>query len=675
MSVSNFYQIKRVFVHSVITISILIMYVTAIVYPASSYLIPMQGSEAVAQSRVQIGIDALKSAHFIGEIQQTPEGMSFRWVDNRVLVHIPRFLNNASIISFTTWLHPAVDTSQNRPYKIISIDNESITTQRNVFVPRIYHMLNLPTIFDDDYLSLSVKYVFTSETPYWAFSGVSVKKIDTISNRLTHYVGLYVLLMLTIPFVYSGICWYATKHARVSLAVGLGVALILAIRTQIMYEDFGALVLQGIQLQRILTAVIVGVVVALIVTLYHWLSPFWQNIKRWLYLYIPVVHTRLFIVTAITLASIWCIVVFVIYPVTDWQIHEYSAQRMQTHDELVSYFLFHITIIALHNISLGLLSLQFSTILLIFCIILLLCTMVWNMSASILPHPLFLVGAVLFFLMFAPIPLLFMSDAHMYFGYVATNVYHNPTVLMLKPFALMHLLLLQILLTQEHSNNDLVLWRVFWGVTLLTVLAKASYIIVMLPALGLFVGWRLIHQHPHWRHNMMTLIVMGSAAAVPIIFQYMLLYDSGTRQLGIRNFSPMIAQSWFLYGGLIIKLFGSFAFMISLRLVVPDILKKIEIQLLGIATAISLAYIFVLCEGRGCMNNDFVIGNWGNFGWSVQICLFLLLFAGIRYLAIATVQQKGNHRWYFFTPYVIAVLHIVSGFFWVLRNMTNLFAY
>ena len=309
------------------------------------------------------------------------------------------------------------------------------------------------------------------------------------------------------------------------------------------------------------------------------------------------------------------------------------------------------------------------------------------MSASILPHPIFLVGALLLVLIFAPIPLMILVDGRMYFGYVAVNAYHNPTTLMLKPFALMHLILLKHFLSEEPSDDNAVLWRVFWVITLLTLLAKASYMIVMLPALGLLVGWRLIHQHPQWRRSMIILIVVVSAAILPLLIQYVAIYDVGDRGMGIRNFSNLFTKScnmqgevtWLcvlsLYGNLIIKLIGSLVFILSLRLVVPNIMQKIEVRLLGIATIIGLMYSFMICEGEGCINDYFFYGNWGNFAWSVQICLFLLLFVGIRHLAIATIQQKDNRPWYFVIPYVIAVAHIVSGFFWMYRSAVNLDAW
>lgn len=686
MILSNFDQMKRLSVRIFIAIGVIIAYVTIAVYFVYSQFMPAQDLLALAQSRVHVSVDTISSGHFIGEIQQTPSGVSFRWVDRRVPVEIPRFLNYGSIITFTTWLHPAANPPGDGPYDIVSVDKRVFTTQSNVFEPRTYKILSLPTRYTGADMYLFVPYVFTSDTPYWAYSGVTAEKIGITSFGIATYELLFLLLMLVIPLVYGGICWYATKHVRFSLAVGLVVATILAIRSQTMYEGYDAIVLKGILSHRIMMAVIIAMIVVVIITLYHLLSPFWQNIKRVLYTYVPVVHTRWFVVTAIILTTLWCVVVFNVYYV-DWVAHEWFALRMQNNEAMISYFLYHITIVAIHHISLGLLSLKFASILLVFFIILLLCVMVWNMSASILPNPIFLAGATTLFLIFAPIPLLFMTDGFLYFGYFAANVYHNPTVLMLKPFALMHLLLLLHFFTEEPSDNDVVLWRVFWGVTLLTLLAKASYMIVMLPALGLFVGLRLIRRHPQWRRDMVISIVMVSATILPLIIQYVAIYDVGDRGMGIKDFSSIIANScnvqngplWScvlsLYGSLIIKLIGSVAFILSLWLVVPNIIQKIEIQLLGIATVIGLVYSFVLCEGEGCLARYSYAWFWGNFGWSVQICLFLLLFVGIRHLAIATVQQKDNRPWYFVVPYIIAGAHIVSGFFWIHRNIVNLLAW
>src|SRR5690606_9025712 len=90
--------------------------------------------------------------------------------------------------------------------------------------------------------------------------------------------------------------------------------------------------------------------------------------------------------------------------------------------------------------------------------------------------------AVFFLLISHSISLLYFHDKHMYFGYVPSNVYHNPTILLLKPIALLSFYLLYKTL-QSPSNCRWSMVLIVGIITGLAILAKPSYIIVLLPAL------------------------------------------------------------------------------------------------------------------------------------------------------------------------------------------------
>lgn len=118
-------------------------------------------------------------------------------------------------------------------------------------------------------------------------------------------------------------------------------------------------------------------------------------------------------------------------------------------------------------------------------------------------------------------------------GYVTPTVYHNPTHTLLRPLALLLFALsLKALAAPEHVSLKRAL--LFTGVlailTLLNMLAKPSFVIVLLPALGLWTLWRLVRRQPvAW----LPLIAgIGMPALIGLYWQYGFFYLEADSERG-----------------------------------------------------------------------------------------------------------------------------------------------
>lgn len=91
-------------------------------------------------------------------------------------------------------------------------------------------------------------------------------------------------------------------------------------------------------------------------------------------------------------------------------------------------------------------------------------------------------------LLVAPITIFTWGQQRLLFGYIGINVYHNPTILLLKPLALILSWKICEMLFSVGRARD-VIW--LFILSMLTLQAKPSYTLILLPALVLAIGYQL----------------------------------------------------------------------------------------------------------------------------------------------------------------------------------------
>ncbi len=240
-----------------------------------------------------------------------------------------------------------------------------------------------------------------------------------------------------------------------------------------------------------------------------------------------------------------------------------------------------------------------------------------------------------------------LLDGAYFFGYIGLADYHNPTVHVLRPFALlMFIVAMEVLNCPKHS------WWVVASSAILIASAtylKPSITITLLPALGVLVlAWLIRRKSIDW---WLLILGIGIPAAVVLGIQYYITYvgDPGSKIV----FMPLAAASS-LSGFLGIKFLMSIFFPLAISLIMLRwAFREPEMILAWLGFAIAAAQWFLLAESIRLTH--------GNFQWGAQINLFLLFAATIRFMMKQKYDLKRLTRPQDWFQYAVYLPHIVSG--------------
>ena len=226
-----------------------------------------------------------------------------------------------------------------------------------------------------------------------------------------------------------------------------------------------------------------------------------------------------------------------------------------------------------------------------------------------------------------PIFLLVGIDNKFYFGYMGFALYHNPTILLLRPFALLlWLLIIKYSFSPINSGK-----AIFLGilVVILSTLAKPSYIICVLPAMGLVVFWRKIRGKPtNWKFIFFGIFLPG---IIVLLWQYKLAF-MGSRDSNV-ILAPFKVISWMSHK-VALKFLLSIIFPLIVSLVYFKKVFEDKAMMIGwIIFGIGSFYGYFLAEGGISIYA-------ANFLWSTHITLFILFFQSI----IFFLGQKSNGK-------------------------------
>jgi hypothetical protein len=259
-------------------------------------------------------------------------------------------------------------------------------------------------------------------------------------------------------------------------------------------------------------------------------------------------------------------------------------------------------------------------------------------------------------LLAAPIAILFSLDQHLYLGYIGTNVFHNPTILLLKPLAFASFLYALKALDRQNTCSG---WDLFFCciVTVAGALVKPSFTITILPALGILSLYRLKTRE----QTNLRLLLFGFflPAIIILALQYKITYSASQLQ-GVYNGSSSIIlaplavmhaySSW-----LSAKFILSLAFPLAILFCFfPAARKDIGLQLSWLAFLFGAAFTYLLAESGPRMFH-------GNFTWSAQITLFILFIFSARLLISKDLVLIHKYRNRFYLCSAILLSHVAFG--------------
>jgi hypothetical protein len=256
--------------------------------------------------------------------------------------------------------------------------------------------------------------------------------------------------------------------------------------------------------------------------------------------------------------------------------------------------------------------------------------------------------AVALALMFiGPINLLTWGTPNLLYGYLTGNTFHNPTVLLSKPFALIVFWYGAQAFSgrQRHFRQYLICAVIaFFG-----TLAKPSYSIAFIPALALAVFYCLVRHRPlDWG--------LLATIAIPILgvlgWQYFYHSDS----MGGFEFAPLKVAELFP-GSLGPWLSIALSLLFPVTLYILNWQKAHQDCLLNLAWLsflIALAYYLLLAERADWQD--------GNFYWGVEVALWLLMIMSLRSLILRLLASTAQRTWLFaWLPIGLFTLHVIGG--------------
>jgi hypothetical protein len=261
----------------------------------------------------------------------------------------------------------------------------------------------------------------------------------------------------------------------------------------------------------------------------------------------------------------------------------------------------------------------------------------------------------------APILAMVPLDGRYYFGYIDQANYHNPTVQLLKPLALLVFILATRIFSQKSNSRWIKVAAVI--MVFLSALAKQNYIISLLPALMLLmaIGWW--QKWPmDWKLGLFGFFI--PATLILAVQSYITFLIPNAEEGGF-IFAPFVVESAFSHY-LFWKFLLSIAFpLVVFFLTVKPLEKDHELQLAWFSFLAGIGQVYLFAESGDRMLH-------GNFRWSAQITLFVLFAVSVRFIA-ARLAAAGQVTLKQRLVAAIAYLpHLASGIVYYIYCLTSI---
>jgi len=260
----------------------------------------------------------------------------------------------------------------------------------------------------------------------------------------------------------------------------------------------------------------------------------------------------------------------------------------------------------------------------------------------------------------SPLMLLAFEDGLFYNGYISLANYHNPTIHLLKPFALLSFFYALRALTGERSAWKGVLLAAF--LTGFSALIKPSYIVSILPALALAVSIRCLQRRRvDWKLLTFGFYLPG---ILILVAQWLAAYVYGDPGEGM-IFAPFLVVGAYSQN-LLLKFLLSILFPLLALLIARRNLWTDSGLLVGWTGFLAgAAQMYLLAEGGLRVYH-------GNFVWSGQIMLFLLFAVTVRWLLREKFLAGGMRLWEKIVIYGAYLAHFAAGIAYYIHCMVSI---
>jgi len=328
--------------------------------------------------------------------------------------------------------------------------------------------------------------------------------------------------------------------------------------------------------------------------------------------------------------------------------------------------LFHYTIYGLYSImkhiipsiSIGIVAVIFSSI----CV-----TTIYHFTFLILKYFLKEYYSIFSLQLFSFILIIVISiyipcfNRNFYLGQWSPNIWHSPTMFLLKPFALISAVLMALLL----QYKELTFKKQFILSTCLclSALAKPSFVFSFLPAIALY---QLIYNPLNFKlHKKLLFIVLPTLLV--LVWQYFSTYF-----LDISSTLDLKDKIIFTYFG-VTKLYTSNVFIsLLLAIAFPTLVCLIDFKAFLKNKILILMWLntFIAYLQSSFLAEEFKFDQAAfSFGYSISLTL-LFIFSLIHFLQLIKIEQNNSQTKYcYYFVWLLLYIHLISGVCYYCANI------
>ncbi len=244
-----------------------------------------------------------------------------------------------------------------------------------------------------------------------------------------------------------------------------------------------------------------------------------------------------------------------------------------------------------------------------------------------------------------PVFLLAPLDRLLYFGYIGINTTHNPTIIGLKPFAL-----LAFVYSASYFKNI----KLTPLITCLGILAivfssliKPNHLICLLPAIGIMFAASIFKREKIAWKKIITFLIIPSILV--LAYQFLITYHGADSQIILFPFGVMKNSSNLLLPKFILSIWLP---MIVLIAYFQEARRSVELQLAWLSFIFGAGYSYLLAESGHRIFH-------GNFLWCGEISLFVLFSMTCLFFFKKRQSDQDLKKWKFifwggFMPHIAA---------------------
>lgn len=240
----------------------------------------------------------------------------------------------------------------------------------------------------------------------------------------------------------------------------------------------------------------------------------------------------------------------------------------------------------------------------------------------------------------APVFLLALSDQRFYLGYLGINSYHNPTIFSLKPYAIITLFISAFALERKKISTFQAI--ICFLAVLFSTLVKPSFIICLLPAIGIFFIWNIMRRNAFdWK---VILFCIFLPSIFVLAYEYLSTYTGGDVGIKLIPLVVMKNSSDFLLIKFLLSIWFPLAVLITYW---KKAAEYFPLKLSWLVFFFGASYSYLLAESGWRIFH-------GNFTWSGEICMFVLFAVSTLFFFGQKNRTASIRKW---------VIILTFGFF------------